>query len=68
MFDTAKKNLEDIQLQSVSSEKEVEDAQKLLKEVEKRWEVIEIDLDDDGNHGSAKKKRKVSFYLSGSKD
>ena len=61
MFDTAKKNLEEIQLQAVSSKKEVEDAQKLLKEAEKRWEVIEIDLDDqEGNTSSTNKKRKLS--------
>jgi len=62
MLATAKKNLEDIQLQSVSSKKKVEDAQKLLKEAEKRWEVIEIDLDDqEGNAGgSTNKKRKLS--------
>jgi len=62
MFDTAKKNLKDIQLQSISSKKEVEDAQKLLKEAEKRWEVIEIDLDDqEDNAGvSTNKKRKLS--------
>ena len=62
MFDTAKKNLEDIQLQSISSKKEVEDAQKLLKEAEKRWEVIEIDLDDQECNagGNVNKKRKLS--------
>jgi len=61
MLATAKKNLEDIQLQSLSSKKEVKDAQKLLKEAEKRWEVIEIDLDDqEGNTSSTNKKRKLS--------
>ena len=65
MFDTAKKNLEDIQLQSISSKKEVEDAKKALKEAEKRWEVIEIDLDDqEGNTSSTNKKRKLSSVVS----
>ena len=59
---TAKKNLDDVQAQSKCSKKEVEDAQKLLKEAEKRWKVIEIDLDDqEDNAGvSTNKKRKLS--------
>ena len=47
MLATAKKNREDIEAQAKSSNKEVSDAQKFLAEVEARWEVIAIDIDDD---------------------
>jgi len=47
MLATAKKNREDIEAQAKSSKKEVSDAKKFLVEVEKRWEVIAIDIDDD---------------------
>ena len=47
MLATAKKNREDIEAQAKSSNKEVSDAKQFLVEVEKRWEVIAIDIDDD---------------------
>ena len=66
--DAARKAREDIQLQAISSKKEVEDAQKFLAEAEKRWEVIDVDADEEGtptqNEGS-NKKRKVSLSPQG---
>jgi len=63
--DAAKKAREDIQLQAISSKKEVEDAQKFLAEAESRWEVIDVDADEEGtstqNDENSNKKRKVSL-------
>lgn len=60
MLATAKKNREDIEAQAKSSNKEVSDAKKFLAEVEKRWEVIDVDDDNETesqnvNEGSNKK-------------
>ena len=66
--DAARKAREDIQLQAISSKKEVEDAKKFLAEAEKRWEVIDVDADEEGtatqNEGS-NKKRKISLSPQG---
>ena len=62
----AKRAREEIQAQDTSSEKEVSDAQKFLAEVEARWEVIAIDIDDDNiskndNNGSSSNKKKRKY-------
>ena len=45
-----------------SSSKEVKEAEAMLEDAEKRWEVIEIDADTtDSKNESCKKKRKVSL-------
>lgn len=66
--DAARKAREDIQTQAISSKKELEYAQKFLAEAEKRWEVIDVDANEEGtatqNEGS-NKKRKVSLSPQG---
>jgi len=63
-----KKAREDIQLQAISSKKEVEDAQMFLAEAEKRWEVIDVDADEESTptkNDVSNKKRKVSLSPQG---
>ena len=72
MLTEAKKNREDleahreeIEVQATSSKKDLSNAQKFLDDVEKRWEVIAIDIDDDApkdgkESGNKNKKRKAS--------
>ena len=61
------KMLEGAQSQLVTSQKEAKEAEAMLKDAEKRWEVIDVDSDDDskqGNEGS-NKRRKVSLSPQG---
>jgi len=66
--DAARKAREDIQLQAISSKQEVEDTQKFLAEAEARWEVIDVDADEEGiptQNEVSNKKRKVSLSPQG---
>ena len=58
----SKKTREDIQSQLQNTKKEVADAKKFLADVEKRWEVIDVDKEDSTSLDvvSSNKKRKVS--------
>ena len=67
MLETAKKNHHNATKNYATAQKNMEDSQKevkvveaLLKEAEKRWEVIDVDAIDSPNKASRKKKRKVS--------
>ena len=62
-MDAAKKNVEIAQSEHLRSQNEVEEAGEFLKEAERRWEVVDVDAeeDDSGGKGSSKKRRKVSM-------
>ena len=56
------KMLEGAKQMSDTAEKEVKEAEAMLEDAEKRWEVIEIDADTtDSKNETCKKKRKVSL-------
>ena len=55
------KMLDGAKVISNAAEKEVKEAEAMLKDTEKRWEVIDIDNEDDNTNKSRKKKRKVSL-------
>ena len=61
----AKKTNNEIQSQKQNADKELNEAQKMLADAEKRWEVIAIDIDDEkedeGSKKQSSKKRKVSL-------
>eukprot|EP00571_Detonula_confervacea_P003189 CAMPEP_0172319704 /NCGR_PEP_ID=MMETSP1058-20130122/38456_1 /TAXON_ID=83371 /ORGANISM="Detonula confervacea, Strain CCMP 353" /LENGTH=348 /DNA_ID=CAMNT_0013034815 /DNA_START=91 /DNA_END=1137 /DNA_ORIENTATION=- len=64
---SAAKMMEHAKAMSEAAEKEVKAAEECLKGAEKRWEVIEVDSDDDESQGmkSRKKRRKVSLSPDG---
>ena len=58
----AKKTSNEIQSQKQNADKEFKAAKKMLADAEKRWEVIAIDIDDEGSSKKqSSKKRKVSL-------
>ena len=62
------KMMEGAQSQLARAKKEAKEAETMLKDAEKRWEVINIDMDSDDdktNDGGSKKKRKGSSNKDG---
>jgi len=61
-YNASKKTREDVQSQLQNTKKEVADAQQFLAEVEKRWEVIDVDAEEvatsqsEGSNNNKKRK------------